>query len=312
MCRGVSSVASFVVRHRTALTTAALAVGVASVAAAWATTAAAGRPPAKAAQHGAAARLPSVASINLCTDQLVLSLADDEQILTVSWLSADPEESLLAARAARFPLNYGTAEELLRFDPDVVVAGAFTSEFTRSLLRRLGYRVVEIAPAESVADIARNVKQVAEAVGQGARGDAVVEALGRRRATLERKAAGRRVGAVVLRPGGFTVGPGTLAHDLLTLAGLDNVAADRGLDRWGSLSVETLVRSAPELLISTGYRLGQPSIANTVFDHPAVEALAAGAASLVIPGAEWACGLPRSLGSVAAMQRSAAPLRARP
>lgn len=312
MCRGVSSVASFVVRRWAALTVPALAVGVALVAAAWTTTATAGQPPGEAAQHGPVAGLPSVASINLCTDQLVLSLADDEQILTVSWLSADPEESLLAARAARFPLNYGTAEELLRFDPDVVVAGTFTSEFTRSLLRRLGYRVVEIAPAEGVADIARNVKQVAEAVGQTARGDAVVEALDRRRAALEQEAAGRRVGAVVLRPGGFTVGRGSLAHDLLTLAGLDNLAADRGLDRWGSLSVETLVRSAPELLISTGYRLDQPSIANTVFDHPAVEALAADAASLVIPGAEWACGLPRSLGSVEAMQRSAAPLRARP
>ena len=61
---------------------------------------------------------PSVASINLCADQLVLVLADPEQILTVSWLSADPEESLLAATAAHYPLNYGTAEELLRFAPD--------------------------------------------------------------------------------------------------------------------------------------------------------------------------------------------------
>ena len=45
--------------------------------------------------------LPTVASINLCADQLVLALADPEQILTVSWLAADPEESLLADQAAR-------------------------------------------------------------------------------------------------------------------------------------------------------------------------------------------------------------------
>ena len=48
-------------------------------------------------------RCRRVASINLCADQLVLTLADPEQILTVSWLAADPEESLLAeaARATR-------------------------------------------------------------------------------------------------------------------------------------------------------------------------------------------------------------------
>src|SRR5262249_43349455 len=68
-----------------------------------------------------AAAPPSVASINLCADQLVLTVAAPEQVLTVSWLSADPEESLLATQAARYPLNYGSAEELLRFKPDVVI-----------------------------------------------------------------------------------------------------------------------------------------------------------------------------------------------
>ena len=93
------------------------------------------------------ARCRRVASINLCADQLVLDARRRrEQILTVSWLSADPEESLLATEAARYPLNYGTAEELLRFHPDVVIAGAYTNAFTRALLIRLGYRVVELEP----------------------------------------------------------------------------------------------------------------------------------------------------------------------
>ena len=49
---------------------------------------------------GAAEPLPKVASINLCADQHVLALADPEQVLTVSWLAADPEESLLATHPA--------------------------------------------------------------------------------------------------------------------------------------------------------------------------------------------------------------------
>ena len=110
-----------------------------------------------AAAGARAAPLPSVASINLCADQLVLSVAAPEQVLTVSWLSADTQESLLAAQAARYPLNYGSAEELLRFHPDVVMAGAYTNAFTRALLARLGYQVIELEPEDSVADIERNL-----------------------------------------------------------------------------------------------------------------------------------------------------------
>ncbi len=253
--------------------------------------------------------LPKVASINLCTDQLLLELADPRQILTLSWLSADPEESMLAAQAAAYPANYGTAEELLRYDPDVVLAGTLTSAFTRKLLERLGYRVVEIPPARSVEDIAANLERVAAAVGRPARGAAAAAALRARRDTLARAGAGPRVGAVVLRPGGFTVGRDSLAQELMQLAGLDNLAADRGLDRWGSLSVETLLRSRPRLLIVTDYRRHEASLANAIFDHPAVERIAAQTATLELPAAEWGCGLPESLDSVAAMQRAAAPLR---
>src|SRR5690606_6552104 len=57
-------------------------------------------------RQGSARTLPTVASINLCTDQLVLHVADPEQILTLSWLSSDPEESTLADAAARYPQNY--------------------------------------------------------------------------------------------------------------------------------------------------------------------------------------------------------------
>jgi len=248
--------------------------------------------------------LPTVASINVCADQHVLALADPEQILTVSWLAADPEESLFATEALAHTLNYGTAEELLKFAPDVVLAGTYTSPFTRSLLRRVGYRVLELEPENSVADIERNVRLVAQAVGHAERGEEVIKAL---RADAHALAANRPtqpLAAVIVRPGGFTVGAGSLATELLGLAGLRNVAAERGLDRWGSLSMEALLRSAPEVIVLTGYRSTQPSLANAVLDHPALRTLAAAQRSVTVPSALWACGLPRSLESVALLRRA--------
>ncbi len=256
--------------------------------------------------HSAHAAPPAVASINLCADQLVLALADPEQVLTVSWLSADPEESLFATAAARHPLNYGTAEELLRFQPDVVVAGAYTNSFTRALLIRLGYRVVELAPETTVAEIESNLRTVAGAVGHPERGEQLVATIRAESRELDAHRPSRAPATVVVRPGGFTVGKHSLADELMTLAGMRNVAAEQGLDRWGSLSMETLLRSAPELLVLTGYRLAQPSLANTVLEHPALTRLRAEHPTTTIPSAYWACGLPQSLDSAALLQSAAA------
>ena len=255
----------------------------------------------------AAPPLPTVASINLCADQHVLALADAEQILTVSWLAADPEESLFATEAQRHTLNYGTAEELLRFDPDVVIAGTYTSPFTRTLLQRLGYRVVELAPEVSVADIEQNVQIVAELLGQPARGEQLIAQMRAAVRAIEEQRTGRSPAAIVVRPGGFTVGAHSLAHELMILAGTRNVAAEQGLDRWGSLSMEALLRSAPDLIVLTRYRRAQPSLANAVLEHPALERLGTVRRTVTIPSALWACGLPRSLESAVLLQQATAP-----
>jgi iron complex transport system substrate-binding protein len=256
---------------------------------------------------GAAAPLPRVASINLCADQLVLAIADPAQIVTVSWLAADAEESLAPELAAQYPLNYGSAEELLGYHPDVVIAGEYTNGFTRALLKRLGYRVIELPPETSIAAIETNLRTVAQAIGRAAEGEAAIEALRARAHAIgaHRRAATPR--AVVLRPGGFTVGADTLADSLMALAGARNVAAEQGLDRWGSLSIEALVRSAPELLILTDYRRREPSLASAVLDHPVLAEIATSHRTVSVRAAYWACGLPQSLESAAQLQRALGP-----
>src|SRR5262245_2494316 len=213
----------------------------------------------------------------------------------------------MASEARRYTLNYGTAEELLKFAPDVVLAGTYTAPFTRTLLRRLGYRVVELEPEASIADIERNVRLVAEIVAQVARGERLVSELRERVHAIEAQRPARSPAAVIVRPGGFTVGADSLANELLTLAGFRNVAAERGLDRWGSLSMEALLRSAPDVIVLTGYRSAQPSLANAVLQHPALAGLGATQRTVTVHTALWACGLPGSVEAAAVLQRAASP-----
>ena len=247
----------------------------------------------------ATAQLPSVASINLCTDQLVLAVTDPSQILSLSWLSADPEESMVAEVARDYPLNYGAAEELIAVGADVVIAGSETSPFTRQLLRRLGATVVEIEPATSIEDISRNLLLIGEAIGRSEQAVRMIAAMESRLQSLGERGAGTSRSTIVVRPGGFTIGRNTLANELIALAGLDNRIAE--LDRWGSLSVETLLVQNPEVVVITSYRTGEASLANSIFAHPGLAALDQATLRLTVHARFFACGTPESLGSTEAL-----------
>lgn len=51
-----------------------------------------------------------VVSMNLCTDQLALALADPSQIVSVSHFATDPSMSVHWKQAEDLPVNYGRAE----------------------------------------------------------------------------------------------------------------------------------------------------------------------------------------------------------
>ena len=243
--------------------------------------------------------LPRVASLNLCTDQLLLSIAEPAQIASLSWLSADPAESLQAGRASQYPLNYGTAEEILSLSPDVVLGSEYSSTFARALLQDLGLKVVVIDPATSVADIERNVITIAEAVDQPGRGQHIVAQMKDQLREIRTRRSAELGTAIVIRPGGFTISQGSLAENLIQLAGLSNLAAAGGLDEWGSLPLETLLVHQPEWLILTGYRSTQSSLANAFLDHPVLRRQTSGTTqTITVDGAYWSCGQPASLDSV--------------
>jgi iron complex transport system substrate-binding protein len=53
-------------------------------------------------------------SLNLCSDELVLRLANRENVASVTWLSRDPDSSNVADPAAQVPVNHGLAEAAIR------------------------------------------------------------------------------------------------------------------------------------------------------------------------------------------------------
>jgi iron complex transport system substrate-binding protein len=194
---------------------------------------------------GAPAR---VVSMNMCTDELLMRLADPSQVASVTWLSTLSAGSNVSDQVKGVPVNRGLAEEVVAMRPDLVLAGRYTTRQAVSVLKHIGVNVVDADAPRTMEAARAEVRLVVEAVGHPERGEAMVAELDRR---LSRPVRPRepRPRAAVLRPNGFTAGPGTLVDGLMRRAGLVNVAAELQLDNYGQLPLETVIAAKVDLLI---------------------------------------------------------------
>ena len=158
-----------------------------------------------------------IVSLNMCADELVLRLADPQRIASVTWLSQDPRNATMAEAARRVPANHGLAEEVLGFRPDLVVAGAYTTRATVSLLGRVGIAVHEFGVPRNLAEMKAQITEMAELLGEPARGEALLAGIEQRLQALAARRVERPLRAIVLRPSGFTVGRGPLVDEILTM-----------------------------------------------------------------------------------------------
>ncbi len=237
-----------------------------------------------------------VVSINLCTDQLAMLLAAPGQLVSVSYLAADPSVSAMAAGAAALPPNRGRAEEVFLMRPGLVLADIWSDAASLSMLARLGLRVERFTPGASMADIRANILRMGDLLGNPGRARVIVADFDARLAALRGQVAGRpRLRAAHYAPNGYTFGGATLTGQILDAAGYDSIADELGLAGGGTLSLERLVMAAPDIVL-TGARDPGPTRAAAVLSHPALAHLRrAGVAT----GADWACATPFILDAVA-------------
>lgn len=239
-----------------------------------------------------AGEAPRVASINACTDQLVLKLADRGQIATVSHYAGNAEFSYMAEAARGLPRNRGYAEEVLAHAPDLVFAGPYTNRETMHRLEVLGFRVITVASPTDFAGIRANIRRVAELVGHPQRGERLIAGMDRTLAAVRERLpeADERLRALALRPNGVTVGEGALLDTLMRAAGLRNVGRSLGAGVYAEVPLERLVTTAPDVIVLGAFATDEPSLAQGIMHHPVFDSLALKRRPFWLPGRLWSCG----------------------
>ncbi len=243
-----------------------------------------------------------IVSLNLCVDQILLDLVPRARIAGVSFLAADPSMSLLAREAEGLPAVRGSAEEILALEPDLILAGEYSTAATVELLRRLGHRVEVVPMATSFHQIRDVVRLMGTLTGETQRATTLIAEFDARLAEVKARAVVRsdapRPRAVAMQVNSLASGDGSLVDEVLAEAGFDNVAKTAKIGPAGRMPLESLIADPPEVIVRANAATDFRTVLGDNLRHPAFRALEASRPSVHIPMNEWLCGTPRIVGAV--------------
>ena len=236
-----------------------------------------------------AANLPRLVSMNVCTDQLVLALADPEQILGLSRFARDGWQSK-AGDLSRYRVLSGGAEDIMMIRPDIVVASAFDKRATRELLKAKGLRLAELSVPRTLDEARQQIREAGDITGHPDRSAAEIARLDAALARARRAVAERHFRVLPVSRRGWVAGSDSFVGSLLGETGLRSAAGDLGFKFGGFASLEAIVNLRPDFIVVS--RAGDYAMddGQAFLLHPALERFYPPAKRIVIPERLTECG----------------------
>lgn len=247
-----------------------------------------------AAAAGSASNSPSrIVSLNLCTDQLLMLLAERQTIASVTYLAANAETSIMAKQVGDIYLNHGQAEEIIGLSPDLVLAGQYGARAGVNILQKLGYRVEKFDSAHNFDGIRLNLRRLGSLIHRSQKAESLIAAMDRiLHAEVITSLESKRETFTTYDVNGYVAGKDTLLAAVADAAGYQTLGDRLGFSGYRQLPLEELLLIKPDL-IDLGNEWSQPpSLASESMRHPALKVLLDQTEQMDLPGATWTCGLP--------------------
>ena len=219
-----------------------------------------------------------IASLTVTADEILTALVEPSRIAAVTHFADDPTVETSTARAPSGATRVRGAdpEQVIALEPDVVFVAHYTLESGVRILNAAAIPVVRLKETRSFLDVADNVRLAAAAVGEEARGEAVLSTLAERLSQVKRRTTGLSpVRVLYYSAVGYTSGRGTLVDEKIRLAGGRNVAAEAGLVGFKNVGLDVLVGMDPDVIIVPRWTTDAESPVRDVANNPAWRDVAA-------------------------------------
>jgi iron complex transport system substrate-binding protein len=246
----------------------------------------------------AAAPPERIVSLNVCTDQILVDLVPRSRIAAVTHLATDPLSAAHPERAVGLRTTRGAAEDVLATNPDLVIAGTYSTPATVAILRRVGRRVETVPQPSTIAGVRDLIRTLAQLVEEPVTGERLISTMDQRiavahgagRGARPEARPGERPSAIVYQVNNYVSATGSLIDEALVLAGYRNGAADLRIGRNGQVGLEALAAKPPDLLILASGPTTYRTAVGDNLRHPILARLASTTRSTVVPWPLWLCG----------------------
>ncbi|HEY9552050.1 MAG TPA: hypothetical protein VIR62_00400 [Allosphingosinicella sp.] len=237
-----------------------------------------------------------VASLNLCTDQLLLLLAAPEQIVSVTHLSHKQAETPLWKRARHYEENDGSLLSVVGHRPDLVLTMGGGARDWVGIAEQLDIATLDLPFPQGIEDIEASISAVARALGREGQGRRLIARIDH----LQRSRPKRQHDTVWLGGGGRSVASKGLAAQWMALAGFRQrpLKGDR-------ISLEQLLIRPPQILLRSDYRQGQYSGEQRWLNHPLAKGTER-SRTIITDGRPWTCMGPLMLDEIRRLRQEMA------
>ena len=210
--------------------------------------------------HGDEMRLTeapkAIASQALVTDHFLLALVPPERVVAVSPVARDPRYSHVADMLRAIDIAVATDPEMvLRQNPDLVLVSQDARAEYVDIVRALGTPVFRMRTIfENFDQIASGLETTGYLLGEDAAAEREVRSLRKRVSVAKQRRPpdAHPVRVLAFSNFGNTYGTGSLFDHILEELGAINVAAERGIGPYGSISSEQVAAWNPDWIIAGG------------------------------------------------------------
>ena len=227
----------------------------------------------------------NIVSLDYCADQYLLELASPHQITA---LSHDSQRSFSYHRklAKNFPSVRPLIEDVLQLEPQAVIRTYGGGPNAQQMFERAGVKVINIGFTNTITQIQETTVKVAHALGVPAQCEQVVARMQQRLQKIAKLKHQQKT--LYVTPSGVTSGPGSLVHEILLAAGLENYVQTPG---WHPMPLEHMVYENPDVIATAFYESdNNQRNAWTLTNHPVAQNIFANSQLASVQGAWTACG----------------------
>jgi iron complex transport system substrate-binding protein len=198
-----------------------------------------------------------IVSVTITGDVLLQALVDSSRILAVSALADDSGIHEAAGLFPTKPRIGPDLEQIVSLRPDLVLLGSFHDPAFVDGIRKSGLNVEILQSPNSLEKVRTYLKQVATRLGEPAKGDSLVRWMD---STLD--AVKSKIANCPDRPSvlywseGFTAGDSSTIGDLLKVVGVQNLAAQAGIQGSQTIAIEDVIRLQPDWILRSSWEAG--------------------------------------------------------